>query len=100
MKTNILAIGRNEEILAVVVRLLNANSNWKGEGAASCEAALSVFCQSDFDIVLLCNGIQEHEERELREALLKQKPDVIIIQHYGGGSGLLTGEIQYALERR
>lgn len=97
---NILAIGRNEEILAVVVRLLNANSNWKGEGASTDELALSLFAKTGHDIVLLCGGIYEQEETKLREKFQKQRPDVIILQHYGGGSGLLSGEIQYALERR
>lgn len=100
MKTVILAIGRNKEILEVVVRLLNANDAWSGVGAVTDEQAVAFFEQSPVDIVLLCNGIEEEEETSLRAHFVAQKPDIIIIQHYGGGSGLLSNEILAALDKK
>lgn len=99
MKTNILAIGRNEEILAVVVRLINANPDWEGKGACTDNEAIALFSQHSFDIVLLCNGIQEDEETRLCAEFVHLKPNILVIQHYGGGSGLLSNEIRYALEK-
>lgn len=99
-KTQILVIGRNEEILEVVLRLVNTNAEWNGIGACTDEEAIEKFHQHHFDIVLLTNGISDEEERKLRKVFTVQNNDIIIIQHYGGGSGLLSNEILIALDKR
>ena len=96
-KINILYIGRHPEILATVVRLLNKSENWNGIGVQTDEAAMDAFKQTDFDLVLFGPGIEEESEKVLRAYFNKEKPNIIIIQHYGGGSGLLSGEIMQAL---
>ena len=88
-KTNILYIGRNAEITTVVVRLLNNNEDWFGMGTTQDAEAQELFTQHPFDIVLLGNGITEDEDRQLRAFFKSQNPVVKIVQHYGGGSGLL-----------
>jgi len=99
-KIEILVIGRNEEILEVVLRLINNNAAWNGIGACTDEQAIEKFHQHHFDIVLLTNGIDENEEKKLRKIFTHQDNEIIIIQHYGGGSGLLSNEIMMALEKR
>ena len=99
-KTEVLVIGRNEEILETVVRLINKNEEWNGTGASSDEDAIEKFHRHHIDIVLLTNGITNEEEIKLRKIFTLQQPEVIIIQHYGGGSGLLAFEIKQALETR
>ena len=96
-KINILYIGRHPEILATVVRLLNKNETWNGVGVQTDEAAIEAFKETDFDLVLLGPGIEAESEKQLRSVFNEQKSNIIIIQHYGGGSGLLTGEIMQAL---
>lgn len=96
-KINILYTGRHPEILETVVRLINQNENWKGYGAANNEEALFLFRGIDFRVALLGCGIPEGEEAELRKAFTTLNPQCIIVQHYGGGSGLLANEIQGAL---
>ncbi|MEO6230149.1 MAG: hypothetical protein ABJB11_14700 [Ferruginibacter sp.] len=100
MKTAILAIGRHEEILQTVLRILAKNEDWTAEGALTDEAAIQLFNGNDFDIVLLTSGITEECEQTLYAYFKAQKPGVIIIQHYGGGSGLLSNEILQALDER
>ncbi len=100
MKTRILVIGRHVQILAVLIRLINQNPNWEADGIGEEEEALSLFVQHNYDIVLFSSGIEEETEQRLRKSFAFQNPDTIIIQHYGGGSGLLTGEIMQALENR
>jgi hypothetical protein len=95
---NILYIGRHLEILATVVRLINANENWNGVGVMNDEEAKEIFLRKDFSLVLLGSGIQEKSESNLCTFFNKQNPNIIIIQHYGGGSGLLKSEILLALE--
>src|SRR3954447_891626 len=99
-KIEILVIGRNEEILEVVLRLINNNPEWKGTGACADEDAIEKFHHHKFDIVLLTNGITDEEDVKLRKLFTHQDKDIIIIQHYGGGSGLLSNEIHMALDKR
>jgi hypothetical protein len=99
-KTEILVIGRNEEILEVVLRLINNNASWHGTGASSDEEAIEKFHRQKFDIIMLTNGITDEEEAKLKKIFTRQDSEIIIIQHYGGGSGLLSNEIYMALDRR
>jgi hypothetical protein len=96
---NILALGRNTEIMAVMNRLLNAPAGWYGVTVHTPQEALTAFGQASFHIVLLCAGITPEEEAALTTQLLQFNPSVIIRRHYGGGSGLLKNEIQYVLDR-
>ena len=96
--TNILIIGKNKAILDLLVRLLN-------EGDQSCYAigfideqeALTVENFSDLDILLLSSGIDEIAEEKIRKNAMELNSKVKIIQHNGGGSGLLKNEIQEVL---
>ncbi|WP_412465517.1 hypothetical protein [Pedobacter sp. KLB.chiD] len=97
MQTTILYIGRDTEITTVMARLLNARSEWKGICVCSDDEAISICREQHIDLVLLGNGIDAGCEKALREKLTEIKPGVKIIQHYGGGSGLLYGEIMTAL---
>jgi len=96
-KVNILYTGRHPEILETVVRLINNNENWAGYGAGTNESAIELFMKIDFDIVLLGCGISKECEDSLRETFAAHNPKCKIVQHYGGGSGLLAGEIYEAL---
>ena len=96
-KIEILVIGRNEQIVATVERLINNNPQWHATPCLTDEGALSACDQQKFDLVLLGGGIDHTSDTYLREAIAKRQPGVIIIQHYGGGSGLLATEINMAL---
>ena len=97
MKTQILAIGRHAEILQTVVRLVNNNPEWECTGAGTDDEAISAFSAQDFKLVLLGGGIEQDSEERLCAAFRALNPGIIIVQHYGGGSGLLTAEIYQAL---
>jgi len=97
MKKQILVIGRHEEILQTVLRLINANEQWEAKGTLEDAEAVRLFDRFSFDMVLLTNGISEHCENSLRLYFTHKRPSVNIVQHYGGGSGLLTNEILQAL---
>ena len=97
MPTQILYIGRDPEITVVMNRLLNARPEWKGICVCADDEAVDVFKEQAVDLVLLGNGITKKCEQALRFKLEAIKPNVKIVQHYGGGSGLLYGEIMTAL---
>jgi len=93
MKTEILAICSHPDILQTIVRLINNNPQWNGTGALSEEEATSLLSKQSFDVVLLGAGMDPSSEN----CLMAVSPGVRFIQHYGGGSGLLTAEIYEAL---
>lgn len=93
----ILYIGRHTEILNTVVRLINANESWFGIGAETNAEAISLFSAYDFSLVLLGCGIEKACEDLLVSNFTSINPEITIIQHYGGGSGLLNSEILLAL---
>ncbi|GGE67712.1 hypothetical protein EV200_108180 [Pedobacter psychrotolerans] len=97
MQTTILYIGRDTEITIVMNRLLNARPEWKGICVCTDEEAISVFNEQSIDLVLLGNGINHECEQALKSKFDSIKPGIKIIQHYGGGSGLLYGEIMTAM---
>jgi DNA-binding NarL/FixJ family response regulator len=98
MKTEILVICRHAEILQTVVRLVNNNPDWNATGAFTDEEATAAFNNTAFDLVLLGSGIPRENDEQLRAYFTAQKPGISIVQHYGGGSGLLTAEIYEALK--
>jgi hypothetical protein len=96
-KTEILVICRHEGILATVVRLVNNNVEWNATAAATDDEAVTLFRGHIFQLVLLGSGIEQESEDKLRSVFTAERPGIIIVQHYGGGSGLLTAEICEAL---
>jgi hypothetical protein len=98
MKTQILVIGRNEEILTTIIRLINKSSKWEGHAAMKDEEAIKLFGMLHFDLVLLSSGISSSEEEVIRQNFNSKNPEIKIVQHYGGGSGLLSSEILQALQ--
>jgi DNA-binding NtrC family response regulator len=96
-KIQILIICNHEEILQTIIRLINNNGNWNATGTADVEKAIEFFHQHQFDLVLLGSGINGEDESKLRRIFTHQNPEIKIIQHFGGGSGLLSNEIEAAL---
>ena len=99
-KLEFLILGKNEPILEILVRLVNANEDWHAIGFTEEETAKDYFKQNLLDIVLLSSGIDAVSEIEIQQFFKEQQPDIEIIEHYGGGSGLLKCEILEALEKR
>lgn len=96
-KIQILVYGKHPEILETVLRLINKNDAWKGEGSIDEERVIELYHQNQYDLVLLGGGIPEDSEKKIRALFRHLNPRLQIIQHYGGGSGLLKSEIEMAL---
>lgn len=96
-KIEILVFGKHSDILQTVLRLINANLNWQAEGTTAAEEVIEKCQLNAYDLLLLGGGIAQHEENKIRVMLGKLRPELKIIQHFGGGSGLLSNEIRAAL---
>ncbi|MBI3219511.1 MAG: hypothetical protein HYZ44_08370 [Bacteroidetes bacterium] len=94
---HILIIGRHQQIMETVVRLIESQRGWTATGALTDEEAVAIFQQENFDLVLIGGGVEEASEQKLKELFLKKNPAIKIIRHYGGGSGLLFNEIHEAV---
>jgi len=97
-KTEILVICRHPDILQTVLRLINNNPDLHATGAITDEEAIAMYSAQSFQLILLGSGIEQKSEENLRAFFKAQKPGIIIIQHYGGGSGLLAAEIYEGLK--
>lgn len=94
MKANILYIGRDAKITSIMQRLLNNNNNtWQGFAVCTDQEAITICKENQVDLVLLGNGLSSYDEDLLRRNIKNINANTKIIQHYGGGSGLLYSEI-------
>lgn len=96
-KIEILVFGKNESILKTVLRLINSNPIWQAEGTIQAEKVIEKCQLNAYDLLLLGGGIAQEEDNKVRALVGKLRPKLKIIQHFGGGSGLLSNEIQTAL---
>lgn len=96
-KIEILVFGKHPDILATVLRLINGNEHWTGEGSGDEEEIIAMVQTKSYDILLLGGGIDHDVDDEVRAAARTALPDIKVIQHFGGGSGLLASEIITAL---
>ncbi len=90
--SEVLVVGRHEEIMTTILRLINSKAQLKGTAAFSVEEAEELGTRTSFDVVLLGAGLSAAESEAIRNDFT-----VPVVQHYGGGSGLLFAEIYQAL---
>jgi DNA-binding NarL/FixJ family response regulator len=95
----ILVIGRHPEIMKTITRLINNTPEWSCIGVLTNDEAITAFRKQIFDVILIGAGITTVETQHLYQLFNSEKPDIPVIQHYGGGSGLLFGEIYEALAK-
>lgn len=94
---SILVVATNGSILETILRLLNKIDGWSAAGVTSIGEVLA-FCDEKVPNILLVGaGLGANDERAILEGVSKRYPDIKIIWHYGGGSGLLYAEIYQGL---
>ncbi|MWB92794.1 hypothetical protein GON26_00295 [Flavobacterium sp. GA093] len=99
-KLEFIILGKNQPILEIVVRLVNANENWNAVGFGDENLAQKHFLENKIDFVLLSSGIDDAVEKEFTHFCVKHNPEVEVIEHFGGGSGLLQSEIYDRLHKK
>ncbi|MDM1296141.1 hypothetical protein HX021_17790 [Sphingobacterium sp. N143] len=90
---NFVVFGKNEEILLTLKRIIETTPAWKTtvqQQLSSCKNYLSAH---PVDILLLSSGLSAEEERDIIDHLSHLNYPIGLIQHYGGGSGLLKNEV-------
>ena len=97
MQKQILAICTHEGILETILRLVNNNPEWHAIGASGLEEAKALLNAEKIDLVLLGNGLSPEEEKEIMYFAKEVNNQIRLVQHFGGGSGLLSAEIYGAI---
>ena len=93
----ILVAGRHPEIMKTIIRLLNSKPGWEGIAALTQDEAAALFNDQDFDLVLIGAGLTPDEKETFTQFCKQTRPTIPVVQHYGGGSGLLFAEVYQAL---
>ncbi|WP_326984479.1 hypothetical protein VUJ46_08085 [Chryseobacterium sp. MYb264] len=94
MKTlNFLVIGKNQEIVETLKRIIENNDGWKAEIKSDETVCYDYIKDNQVDIVLLSSGLNEEFENNMKTFCENLEKDVKVIDHYGGGSGLLKNEV-------
>lgn len=83
----------------LLVRLVNQNKEFQAAGFSSL-AEMETRTISDFDIVLIAGGIENSDIELVKEIILNNKLNTKVIEHYGGGSGLLLQELYDAINKK
>ena len=90
---NFLVIGKNQEILETLKRIIENNDGWKAEIQSDETVCPDYIKENEVDIVLLSSGLEEDFEKEIKIFCENLDKEVKVIDHYGGGSGLLKNEV-------
>lgn len=90
---NFLVIGKNQEILDTLKRIIENNEGWNAEIKSDENICPDYIKENQVDIVLLSSGLNEKFENDIKVFCENLDKEVKIIDHYGGGSGLLKNEV-------
>lgn len=88
-----LVIGKNQEILDTLQRIIENNEGWKAEIQNSETLCYQYLKENKVDIVLLSSGLDEEFEKDIKVFCGNLDKEIKVIDHYGGGSGLLKNEV-------
>lgn len=96
----ILSFVANPQILPVLDRLVNKQDGWSGDRAPNLSTASEQLQAEEYDFVLLGAGTGSEERAALQEIIDVRKLKTRLIDHFGGGSGLLYAEVIEKLGER
>lgn len=88
-----LVIGENLLILETLKRIIDDNSGRYAVTQSDEESSYEYLINHKVDVVLLSSGLNEPIERRIKQYVLGLDKSIKIIEHYGGGSGLLKNEV-------
>ncbi len=99
-KLNFLVIGKNREILDTLKRVIEKNEGWSAETLSDESQSHDFITNNEVDVVLLSSGLKDRFEKEIIAFCRNLDKEVKVIEHYGGGSGLLRSEVEELFAER
>lgn len=92
-KLSFLVVGKNQEILDTLKRIIENNDGWLAELRNDELTCYEYLEMHPVDIILLSSGLDDAFEKDLKEYIYSSNKGTKVIDHYGGGSGLLKNEV-------
>ncbi len=92
----ILVIGRHTQIMQTVLKLINEMDDYHAIGCLTDQEAMDFLKVNSIDLLLIGGGVESKSELMLRNFVKENFPSTKVIQHFGGGSGLLFNELREA----
>lgn len=89
-----LVIGKNPEILETLKRVIEKNEGWKATCCTGEKESCEQIRESKPNLVFLSSGLEQAAETRIREFCRSVSPEIKVIDHYGGGSGLVKSEVE------
>lgn len=89
-----LVIGKDQVILDTLKRIIEKNEGWKAILVSDENLSYDAVRSHRPDIVLLSSGLQDTFERDIKAFCHEPDQNIKVIEHYGGGSGLLLSEVE------
>lgn len=97
---HLLYIGCDMAMAAAMLRVVTHYPGWELMVADTVTAAIDACTEHHFDLVLMGAGLHENMEQQVTTELGARYPWLPVIQHYGGGSGLLYSTVQFIMGQR
>lgn len=94
---NVLVVGKNEAIVDLLIKLVNKYPELFALGTCKLEEISSICQISPVDILLISSGLSAEQEEEITKIVCQIHPSVKMVEHFGGGSGLLRTELNQVL---
>jgi hypothetical protein len=94
MSKRVVVVGKNVEMTRVVERVLNKMEDYTGLACFELDELKRILPKEQFDILLIGTGFSARDEKLLQEEAVKIQPQIKIVVHFGGGSGLLLSELK------
>ncbi|MHA8101117.1 hypothetical protein PQG46_04710 [Aquirufa nivalisilvae] len=94
---NVLVVGKNEAIVALLIKLVNKYPELFALGTCELEEIPTICQISPVDVLLFSSGLCLAEEKDISQKVAQFHSNVKTVEHFGGGSGLLRTELNQAL---
>lgn len=98
MKRNILYFSTDSAKVDEIVIIINRKEHWHGLAASSQTEAVKKFLEHPIDMLIFGCNVRKETEYELSDYFRKIKPDIIVLDPFGGGTELLLQEIAHAFK--
>ena len=92
MVKKILLISQNQEIAQTIQRLVDGLGDFRCSYVQTLHELKKELVSNKFDLLLIGSGFNAEDEESMKRLAAQHNPEMKIVEHYGGGSGLLYSE--------
>ena len=97
MKHTVLVVGKHKDTNEIILRLIKGYDHFEADLCVDISALENKFEEKQYSIALIGAGFTPEEEGEIKSRISGIDGRVHIVDHYGGGSGLLLAELEEAV---